>query len=93
MRTKSHLKHTIKHPLEKNLKITPNHIKRHQTTPKANLVRPNLTSVISHQIIQKQITPKSHQKTLITTKKYTNHTKPHQKTQNHTKGKNNTEPT
>ena len=82
---KSHNKTSI---TTENVKITPNHTKRHQTTPKANQLKPKLTSIISHKIIQKQITPKSHNKSRLTQQMLKSHqttpkdTKPHQKQTN-----------
>ena len=68
-------------------KIT-NHTKRHQTTPKTNPLRSKQTSVKSLQIIQKQITLKSHlkhrlaQKTSKSRQTTTKDTKPRQKQTN-----------
>ena len=81
-RNKSHSNHTIKHRWAQKM------YKSHQTTPKdtkphtkTNQLRPNQSSIKLHQIIEKQIAPKSHHKTSMSTKKVQitpNHTKRHQ---------------
>ena len=60
--------------------IFTNRTKPHHT--KLTAIQPDLNKISP--IIQDQITPKSYQKTSFTSKKYTNHMKPHQTTPNQT---------